>query len=298
LRIAVPSPLLRNCHGSRPAEVFEDFFPGGIAAMDLACEARTLLVASRSGHLSLLNDHGERLIEEFQYAGVSRIVWADSGDTGAAVMGDDRLLCFDHKLKPLWDARITGRITGLAIAPHGSHIAFATDSARIHIVSADRREVAKFDTVRPLEHLKFYGEMPRLLAAAEQGQMCCYDLQGREIWHERILNNAGDLCLSEPSRRIFMAAFNHGVQVFESDGTVLGAYALDGIPSRVSASRFHNRVAVMTLENRIFWLNFEGTIQWVADLSVDPPEHIQTGPLADRLWIATTSGCLLALSWP
>ena len=57
-------------------------------------------------------------------------------------------------------------------------------------------------------------------------------------------------------------------------------------------------VAVLTLENRIFWLNFEGTIQWAVDISHDPPRHICTGPLGDRLFIATQSGCVLHIAWP
>ncbi len=292
------SPLLHNCHGSRPAEVFEDFFPDGVVAIDFADEARTLLVGTASGHLCLLNQNGDRLVEDRSFVGLRKLVWSDSGEIGVAVLGDSRMLCFDARLKPLWDASITGRIVGIAISPHGSHIAFSSDAARLHIVTADRKEIAKVDTRRAMEHLTFLAEAPELIAATEFGQLCRFDLKGKELWNERLMNNAGDMSVSENGKRIFLAAFNHGVQVYDRSGTQLGSFAIDGIPSRVSASATKNRVAVLTLENRIFWLNFEGTIQWAVDISQDPPRHICTGPLGDRLFIATQSGCVLQIAWP
>jgi hypothetical protein len=294
----VASPLLHNCHGSRPSEVFEDFFPDGIVSIDFADEARRLLVGTRGGHLALLSQNGDRLAEDRSFAGLSRLVLADTGDIGAAVVSESRLVCFNDRLKPLWDASITGRITALAIAAHGSHIAFSTDAGRLHIVTADRREVAKFETRRPMEHIAFLREEPEMIAAAEFGQMCRYDLRGREIWNEQLLNNVGDMCVSDGAKRVLLAAFNHGVQVHNKSGRQLGSFAIDGIPGRVSAAAAGNRIAVLTLENRIFWLNFDGEIQWAVDISQDPPNHICTGPLGDRLFIATRSGCLLQVAWP
>jgi len=294
----VASPLLHNCHGSRPAEVFEDFFPEGIVAIDFADEARTILVGTRSGHLCLLSQDGDRLVEDRSYTGLQKLAWSDNGEIGVAVMNDSRMLCFDNRLKPLWDASITGKITGVAVAPYGSHVAFSTDVGRLHIVTSDRKEIAKIDTRQALEHLSFLAEAPELIGAAEFGQLSRIDLKGKEIWNERVMNNAGDMSVSEGGKRIFLAAFNHGVQVFDRSGRQLGSFAIDGIPCRVSASATKNRVAVLTLENRIFWMNFEGSIQWAVDISQDPPTHICTGPLGDRLFIATQSGCLLQIAWP
>ena len=292
------SPLLHNSHGSRPAEIVEDFFPDGVVALDFADEARTLLVGTRAGHLCLMNQNGDRVLEDRSFVGLRKLVWSDSGNIGVAVLGDSRMLCFDARLKPLWDASITGRIVSIAISPHGGHIAFSSDAARLHIVTADRKEIAKVDTMRAMEHLTFLAEAPELIGAAEFGQLCRFDLKGQEIWNERLMNNAGDMAVSEGGKRIFLAAFNHGVQVYDRSGTQLGSFAIDGIPCRVSASATKNRVAVLTLENRIFWLNFEGTIQWAVDISPDPPVHICTGPLGDRLFIATQSGCVLQVAWP
>jgi hypothetical protein len=229
---------------------------------------------------------------------MTQLAIAKSGEIGVAVLGLNRLVCFNKSLKQIWEASITGRITCLAIAPYGSHIAFGTDSSRLHIVTADRREVAKIETRRPMAHIVFASEQPELIAAAEFGQLTRYSLKGAEVWNEQLLNNVGDMCFAEGAKRLFLAAFNHGVQVYSRTGEQLGSFAIDGIPARVSASQTKARVAVLTLENRIYWLNFDGEIQWAADISQDPPQHIRVGPLGDRLFIATQSGCLLQTSWP
>lgn len=292
------SPLLHNCHGSRPTEVFEDFFPDGIVSMDFAHEARQLLLGTGRGHLALISQSGDRIANSLNYSGLSKAVLAHSGDLGAAIVDDSQLVCFDKSLKPIWDVSITGRIKALAIAPHGSHIAFSTDSARLHIVTTDRRELAKIETRRPMEHISFLAEEPELIAAAEFGQMCRFSLKGKEIWNEHLMNNVGDMSVAEGAKRIFLAAFNHGVQIYNRSGQQLGAFAIDGIPSRVAAAATKTRVAVLTLENRIYWLNFDGEIQWAVDISQDPPQHICTGALGDRLFVGTQSGCLLQVSWP
>ncbi len=291
------SPLLQNCAGSRPDTVFEDFFPDGISGLTIAREARTIAAGTRNGRLCLMTQAGDRIRESLNFGQLSRVVLCDSGELGVAVLGSSSLALFDNSLKTLWQSSITGRITAVAISPYGGHLAFATDSARIHIVTNEKKEVATIDTRRPMDHLAFLTEEPHLIAAAEFGQMCRYDLKGREVWTEHILNNVGDLSVSEGGKRLFLAAFNHGVQVYGLDGQQLGSFAIDGIPSRVVCSATRARVAVLTLENRIFLLNFEGSIQWAVDISQDPPEHIAMGPLGDRLFIASSSGCLLAATW-
>ena len=291
------SRLLQQCVGGRPDEVFEDFFPDGVAALQFSQEARRIFVATRNGRLCVLSESGERLRESLHFGGARLLAVAQTGDAGVAVTGENELICFGEDLKPYWDARVTGRITAVAMAPYGSHIAFATDSSRIHVITSDRREVSTIEVRRPIEHLRFLSTSAALIAAAEFGELSCYDLQGRQQWSEPQVSNIGDIAVSEGGRRLFLAAFNHGVLVCDESGDQLGTFAIDGIPCRVSCSAVQRRVAVMTLEHRIFWLNFEGAVQWAVDLSLDPPQHIAVSPLGDQLIIATQSGCVLSVTW-
>lgn len=291
------SPLLNNSHGTRPETALEHFVPEGIAGIDWASEAATILVAANSGRLTLMNQTGDILESGREFGELNHLVWADAGNFGAAVLQNNQLVCFDRSLTPVWDVRITGKITAVAIAPHGGHLAFATDGCRTHIVSVDKRELAHFDTHRSLDHLAFLSEEPALIGAAEFGNLCSYRLDGTEEWSETIMNNIGDLSVSGCGRRIMLAAFNHGIQVFNRSGRQRGSFMLDGIPSRVSGAETRSRMAVLTLEHRLYWLNFDGAVQWVADLSAEPPQSIRTGPLGDRLLVTTSTGRLLHLVW-
>jgi len=291
------SRLLQQCVGARPDEIFEEFFPDGIAALQYSQESREIFVATANGRLCVLSELGERLRESVHFSQVRLLAVAQTGEMGVAVTGEGGLLCFGSDLKPIWEARVTGRITAVTIAPYGSHIAFATDSSRIHIVTSERRELSKVECRRPIEYLHFLSTSPQLIAAAEFGELSCYDLKGRQVWSVPQVSNIGGVAVSEGGRRLFLAAFNHGVLVCDEDGEQLGTFAIDGIPARVCCSAIQRRVAVLTLENRIFWLNFEGAVQWAVDLSHDVPQHIAVSAPGDKLLIATQSGCLLSVTW-
>ncbi len=289
--------LLNNSHGTRPKVTLDHHVPEGITGLATAAESESILVGSATGQLTLMSRTGEILATDRSFRDLSLLAIADAGNFGAAVVNDDRLVCFDSSLSRIWDVRITGRITALAIAPHGGHLAFSTDGCRTHIVTVDKRELAQIDTLRPLDHLAFLSEEPALIGAAEFGSLCSYQLDGREDWNENVMNNIGDISVSGCGRRILLSAFNHGIQVYNRSGKQRGSFMLDGIPNRVSASDNRTRIAAITLENRVYWLNFDGAVQWVADLSADSPQFIQTGAMGDRLLLVTSSGRLLQLEW-
>jgi hypothetical protein len=289
--------LLQKCVGARPDQVFEDFFPDGISALRLSLETRRIWVATPAGRLCLLSHSGDRIRESWSLAGLRLLATAHGDNTGAAVRNDASLLLINSDLKPEWESRATGRITSLAISPAGGHLAFATDSCRIHIITSDRKELTRIETRRPVEHLQFLMESPHLLAATELGQLSRYDLTGKVVKDNQFSSQLGDLAVSESGRRIFLAAFNHGVQVCDLEGEQLGLFAVDGIPSRVACSVNRERIAVWTMEQRLFWMNFDGTVLWAGDMSADPLVHIAVPALGDGLVMASQSGCLLNVRW-
>jgi hypothetical protein len=291
------SHLLQKCVGARPDEVFEDFFPDGIAALRLSLETRRIWVATANGRLCLLAASGERLRESFTFQGLRLLATAHATNLAAAVRNDASLMAIGPDLKPEWESRVTGRITSLAISPAGGHIAFGTDSSRIHLMTTERREIARIETRRPVEHLQFLMESPQLLAATEVGQVTRYDLAGKVLHDEQLMSQVGDMAVSESGQRIFLAAFNHGVQVCDLDGSQLGIFAVDGIPAKVACSVNRERVAVWTMEQRLFWMTFDGTVLWAGDFATDPLVHFVMPALGEGLILASQSGCLLHCRW-
>ncbi len=272
-------------------------YPEGIAAMDLAAESSTLLLGTHNGTLVLLDRDGKQLARERGFDGVQHLAWSDVGNFAIVALAGGRVRCVNGKLKTKWEVDLTGDVLGVALSPFGSHIAVSTESSRVHIVTTDKKEIAKFETVRPLQFLSFLYERACIVGAAEFGLLCCHTLDGKEEWEERIVNNVGNMAVTGDGKRILLSAFNHGVQVLNSSGKQKGSFAIDGIPDFVAVARNKRRLVARTIEQRLYWLNFEGEVAWGGDLSADPPNHLCVGPLGDRLFVATQSGRLMQLAW-
>lgn len=286
------SSALRPLSGALPGLTFEEFFADGISATAFSTESRSIGVASSSGRLSLLSEHGERINETVQFAGVRLLCLADNGAAGLAVCGDRQLRCFDRQLQSWWDARVTGRVTAIAVAPYGSHFAFATDGRRIHIVNSERKEIREIQSSRPVEHLHFLAHQAAVIAAAEYGDLSCTSFAGDVIWHDPQAGNLGMTAVAEAGDRLFVAAFNHGVQVRDLDGTQMGTFAIDGIPAAVACSATEGSVVIRTLEGRLFCLNFEGKIRWIAELPDDSLVGMHINATGSQLILAWESGRL------
>lgn len=289
--------LLQNSQGTQPDVVLDDVFPEGVVDMAYAAEARTLLVATAAGTLNLLRRDGTLLKTNRGFDRLRAVVWSDTGNFGAAIIGKNKVMCFDGDLEECWDVKVTGQVRTLAITPFGSHLAICADSSRTHVVTIDRRQIAKFETTRPLDYVQFVAEEPKLIGAAEFGHLCCHEVGGKELWNQRLSSNVGGMSVTSCGRRILLAGFNHGIQLLTSQGNQKGAFMVDGIPTIVAGSATRRRIAAITLESRIYWMNFEGDMLWAADLSEDPPKCLAMGPLGERLFVATQSGRVLQLKW-
>lgn len=265
--------------------------------MDLADEARTLLVGTKTGQLMLLAQDGSQLCRERGFTGLRYLAWSASGDFGVVALDGGRLVCIDSKLQRRWEVELTGDVMALAVSPYGSHLAVSTESSHVHIVTTDKKEVGKFETTRPLEHLHFLWERQAILGSAEFGHLCCHSLDGEEEWNERIMNNVGNMVVTGDGKRILLSAFNHGVQVLNSRGQQKGSFVVDGIPDFVEVAGSRRRLVARTLEHRLYWLNFDGDVTWGCDFVSDPPRNLCVGPLGDRLYVSTESGRLLQLVW-
>lgn len=293
----MPHALLQNSYGHRPQVVQDDVYPEGIEKMCLSSERRTLVVATTSGHLALIDAGGRLQYRESGFDNLTQLAWAEAGNFGVAVTDARELVCFDHTLTRRWEVSMPVDVVGLAISPYGSHIAVSTGSSMVHIVTVDKSEVSKFETTRPVEFIQFSQQEAKLIAAAEFGHLCCHQLDGKERWNERIMNNVGNMAVSADGKRILLSAFNHGIQVLGGSGRQKGSFIVDGIPDFVAISPNRRRLAVRTIEHRVYWLDFEGNVKWGCDFGQDPIRNICPGPLGDRVSVSTESGRLLQLEW-
>ena len=289
--------LLKQSHGRSPEVVQDDVFAEGIHCLLYAAEARQLLVGTSSGFLIRLNSDGTQTARVRGFEDLHHLAWSHDGRFGAAVVGDKRLIVFDGHLRQKWKLAKYGKINAVAISPFGSHVAIATEFHGIRIFTSEKKEVTHIETAEAVHHLQFVQNAPALIAAAEYGLLCRYNLDGQLEFEERVMNNVGGLAATADGKRILLAAFNHGVQVLDADGTSVGSFQIDGLPANVVCSMDKQRVGVTTLESRLYAINFQGDLKWACDLTADPVHTMTMDHSGDRLWIATVSGRLLQLQW-
>lgn len=290
-------PLLKQSHGKRPEVVQDDVFPEGIRCLAYAAEARQVLVGTASGFLIRLHQDGVQDQRVRGYDRLNHLAWSHDGRFGATISREKRLTIFDRHLRPKWHVNMTSKINCVAMTPFGSHVAAGTESRRIHVVTTDKKELVAIETPQAINHIQFLQDQPALIAAAEFGHLCRHSINGELQFEERIMNNVGGLATTADGKRILMAAFNHGVQVLDSYANSMGSFQIDGLPSKVVCSMAKRRIAVTTLESRIYLLNFGGDMIWACDFASDPVHALTLNHSGDRLWVATVAGRLLQLKW-
>lgn len=290
-------PLFQQSHGTQPQIVQDDIFPEGIQCLVYAAEARQILVGTSSGFLVRLHRDGvqDQRVRGFEH--LDHLAWSHDGRFGAAVTRGQRLTIFNRHLRPKWNVTMTGKINCVAVAPFGSHVAAGTEARRIHVVTIDKKEIAAIETPQAINHIQFLQDKAALVAVAEFGHLCRHAIDGEQIFEERIMNNVGGLATTADGKRILLAAFNHGVQILDSRANSLGSLQLDGLPSQVVCSMKKRRIAVTTLESRLYVLNFDGQIHWACEFANDPIHVMTMDHSGDRLWLGTVSGRLLQLKW-
>lgn len=257
---------------------------GDIFAID---RAGGLYKVSRTGRIDGVN-RGLR---------VPRIVrWSDTGETGLVIEGREHITIVDAKMRVVWTAAAPSNVVAADIDAYGHNIVVSLESNDTVFMNVDRQKLAQFNTIRPLKFLSFNVSEPSVIGAAEHGLICCHDLDGVELWNERLWTNVGDVSVSGDAKRIFIAEFGHGLHSLDGRGRNQSAFVLEGSPSRVSTSFFGERVATSTMEKQLFWIDADGTLLWAAE-SPEPIHTLICDPLGEWLIVGFESGRVMRLDW-
>lgn len=267
-----------------------------LVCLEAAAESGDVLAADAAGGMNLLDRRGKLVALTRGFQELDLLAFADAGNFGAAAVDGSRLVFFDRRLEVLWSADLHDAITALSVSPHGGHVAASTADSRTRVYDSAKKPVTRFDTIRPLHHLRFLAAVPELIGAAEHGLFCRYTLDGLSLWSEKLWSNVGDMTAVGDGGTIYLAAFNHGVQAYDGDGETLGTYVLEGTPSCVSSSYVSKRLAVVTQERQIFWIDSGGDVLWTANLP-DAVCGVRTDPLGGGMVCGFDSGRVVKLDW-
>ncbi|MGH7127086.1 MAG: hypothetical protein ACREJB_13940 [Planctomycetaceae bacterium] len=267
-----------------------------LVAIDLAGESGETLAADAAGGLYLLDRRGHVICMTRGFQALKALAWCQTGERGAAVLGETRLVGFHRQLGIDWSIDLPAPVAALAIEPFGNFTAASLASGTTFLFGPGRARQSEFETVRPLRHLRFLATEATLIGCADHGLLCAHELDGSELWTETLMTTVGDMTATADGAAIYLAAFSLGIQVFGRQGTGRGSFLVDGTPNRVSSGFGRGRLAATTMERQLYWLGTNGDLVWATVLP-DEPCAVRCDPLGHGLVCGLKAGRLVRLEW-
>ena len=267
-----------------------------LQVMDLSAEAGTLLVADQSGGMYLLDRAGKILSVTRGFQEIRNLAWAQRGTSGIAVLGENRVVSLTAALKIEWSVDLNEAATAAAVAPFGEHYAISLANGMNYILRSDRKQLAKFESERPIHFSRFLETQTHLIVSAQYGFIGRYSFEGNLIWQNKSFSNVGAMSSTCDGSLIALAMFNHGIQKYNPSGDTCGRFALEGTPHLISITPDGRRIAIATLENHLYWINANGDLLWAATAPETIRQLVVT-PAGETLYLGFQSGRLLTLNW-
>ncbi|VAX39097.1 hypothetical protein MNBD_PLANCTO02-419 [hydrothermal vent metagenome] len=262
----------------------------------LARETGESLAGDESGKLYRLNRQGELDAVTGGFSSLNGLVFSDNGESAAVILEDSKLVWLNKNCGVVGSKNFSSDLLSMAIAPYGHLLAVTIDNGSTSIYQGKRNRITNFVTDRPLSYLKFLVTERLLLGASEYGVISLYDLQGDEIWTQSLRTSIGGIAASGDGEQIYLAGFNLGIQKYGSNGEREGSVMIEGTPRLVETSYRAERLAVVTLENDLYWLDDDSKIIW----KVKPPEEICnvcSDPLGNWLICGLSTGEIYCFDW-
>lgn len=287
---------IRGGRGNGPALGWSFTAEGMLTALALAREAGEVFVADDTGLLGRLDRRGRIAAINRLHDPVRSLAWSDDGRFGVGICGEATVHFFDHVLQSQWKLELPEQPLSVAIAPFGTHLLISCVDGSNRIYDASRKRVAAFESMRPLAFAEFIATEPGIIVCAEHGLISRYDLQGRQIWTDKLWSNVGQLSIAGDGSLIYLACFTHGVQVYSGEGETVGSYVLDGTVSRSAVSFEPQRIIAATIERSLFWLDADGELLWTTS-PPDTIEALECDPLGEWIICGLKCGRVLRLDW-
>ena len=286
---------VQNGNGQSPRVLWSVALEAPLVDMCLCHESGATMATDEAGGLYRIDRNGSIVDLSRSYSDTRFVDWSHIGTQGA-IACRDTLYWLDGQLQQQWTRTIPDEITALAVDSHGHYVAVSDKSGSTWIFRGDKQEVFEVETLRPIHQLGFLPLRPQLIAVADQGLACALDMQGDPAWSHELWMNAGDLSFSGDGSSVFIAGYQHGIQILDDQGEQSGGYVLEGSCHRVSTGFRGQRLAAATLERQVCWLNAEGDLIWDAT-SPDDICSLNCQPLADGFVCGLAVGRILCLTW-
>lgn len=269
------APLVQICHTAETRET---------VALDIA------------GYLYRLNADGKVKRQGRGFKQASHLDWSADGELGVLCEGAFRIALLDRHFDVEWDAKFREDIRAVAISHNGDYLAAALNDSRTLIYDRFKKRVGSAGTKRSLDTLRFAWEDDAIIGTSDVGMLCSFSIEGKIDWSLATNARSGDLEVNLNASRLFLAAQSKGIQVYDGHGELEGAYQVKGSARRIALSPFGSRLAVVTAEDLLLWMNLEGKILW-AGIAPEQIVSIECDGFGSRLFLGMESGEVCCLSW-
>jgi hypothetical protein len=261
----------------------------------LAREKGWLFAWDDAGWLYLLDAKGER---QAQRRGDGPAVAACAADDGSAyaTVGKHGGVCWlAPDLMPRWQRSLPAPPLAAALDPFGRLLAVSDSRGDLHFFDHRGQPAGEARTPRPLHHLAFVAEAPRLVGCADFGLVACFDMRGRCVWRDGLVAHVGSLAASGDGARIGLACFSDGLRFYNLEGKKGDPLTL-GEPCRLAALSYTgDRALAAGLDRRLALLDPAGRTLASATFDV-AITAIALAPLGDAATMALADGQVARLS--
>ncbi len=263
------------------------------------CRERGLTLAWDARHgLHLFNRRGE---PQSHWSCPGELIdAAAAGDGGSfavvGAQGEVWLLAPDLTLR--WERRVSTRTAAVALEAFGRYLAVADGGGTLHLFDRVGHVVWQALNPRPLRHLAFVPEQPRLVASADFGLVACYDTAGRCVWRDGLVAHVGSLAVSGDGSALVLACYSEGLCRYRNNDPKTRQFLADTAPAHRAALSYDGKILLTTDRDRaVAWRNGEGKRRH--DISCDAkPVALALDALGERAVLALADGRMSAVAPP
>lgn len=255
---------LQEGSGEAPALTWSFSTDAPLIGLAFAQETQETLLTDKSGGLYRLNPQGrvKSVNRGFHWNGP--FTWSQTGNGGAGAIDSSHLVHFQPDGSIDWIIDLAIEILAISMESSGEYIAASLSNGKVMIITAGKDLIGQFEVPQPFSHLQLLNGYKAIIGISRFGHFGAYDLEGGYHWEDTLSCQVGELAVCGNSEKLLVAGNNYGIRIYTRRGAGQGSILVDGTPHRIGIGYFPKTFAAATVEQQLYWLNFDGQLLWAS----------------------------------
>ena len=181
---------------------------------------------------------------------------SDDGSLVALLGEGSRLWLLDGDFELIHERSTIADPLAIAVDPHGRYVAVSSKMNVVQFYTRHAKHAGKFETRQPLSQHGLRarsacswsapGPTGRSSGSPWSPGVRTGQLDGAIVWNEALMSGVGRLATTGDGQMILLACFTHGVQRYDIEGEIRGAYHLGGSAGHAVPDFAGRSIAVST----------------------------------------------------